>query len=481
MTRTWELSLDGLAAGGRPQARPLLRVLSCLAPAVLIPPGMLDLAALGRVCQDGEDGAADGLAALASVGLITTSPGSAGTRPGLTVHPLVTETSRLHLDAEDPAQTGGIAVALLTAAAARLGHDQPWDWPAWIQLVPHLNAVYGYLASRLTDDDLAALAEVTVSVALAFVWAGSYFASQELAESALQHAARLGARHLAVLSLRSRVASAHMFRGWYAQAEHEYRGVLAAGLRVLGPDHPSMLATQHQLARMLGLQGRYADAQPMFRQVLAAQRRTLGDEHPDTLTTGHRLAWLIGHQGRFGEATEMVGQVLGGRRRILGDDHPDTLAARETLAWLTGLRGKLGEADELSRSVLADRRRTLGDDHPDTLTTRATLAWLIELTGRYAVAEQLYRDLLADQQRVLGDDHPDRLTTRHEIARMLASRGLYEQAEQEYRDVLIARLRVLGPDHPSTLATGTRSPGRSRTRACMSRQNRNTATCSSTR
>jgi hypothetical protein len=37
ITSTWELSLDALAARGRPQARPLLRVLACLAPAVLIP------------------------------------------------------------------------------------------------------------------------------------------------------------------------------------------------------------------------------------------------------------------------------------------------------------------------------------------------------------------------------------------------------------------------------------------------------------
>ena len=35
VTKTWELSLDALGARGWPQARPLLRVLSCLAPSVL--------------------------------------------------------------------------------------------------------------------------------------------------------------------------------------------------------------------------------------------------------------------------------------------------------------------------------------------------------------------------------------------------------------------------------------------------------------
>jgi Tetratricopeptide repeat len=293
VTSTWELSLDGLAAGGRPQARPLLRVLSCLAPAVLIPPAMLDLAVLGRMYQDGEDGAADGLAALASAGLIATSPGPAGTRPGVTVHPLVTETSRLHLDAEDPARTGGIAVALLTAAAAELGVDQPGDWPAWVQLVPHLNAVYGYLASRLTDDNLVALVDVTVSTALSFVWAGSYLASQELAESGLQYAARLGADHPAVLSLRLRVANAHMFRGEYAEAEQEYRDVLAARLRVLGPDHPETLATRHGVAWVLARRGLYEQAEQEYRDVLPARLRVLGPDHPDTLATGHAIARVL--------------------------------------------------------------------------------------------------------------------------------------------------------------------------------------------
>src|SRR5260221_8238603 len=81
VTSTWELSLDTLAAHGRPQARPILRVLSCLAPAVVIPSALLDLAILSRACPSpGADQAADGLAALASAGLITTQPGPPGTR-----------------------------------------------------------------------------------------------------------------------------------------------------------------------------------------------------------------------------------------------------------------------------------------------------------------------------------------------------------------------------------------------------------------
>ena len=191
------------------------------------------------------------------MGLIATQPAPAGTRPGVAIHPLVAETNRLRLDSEDPERAGGVAVGLLTAASARLRYDSPGDWPAWLELGPHLNAIYGYLASRLADTDLAALARVSAEVALAFVWAGSYPASEELARSALHHATRLGADHEVVLSLRYQVAGAHRFRGEYAEAERELRAVLATRLRVLGPDHPNTLTTRHEIALMLGQRGEH--------------------------------------------------------------------------------------------------------------------------------------------------------------------------------------------------------------------------------
>ena len=202
VTGTWEVSLDALATAGRPQARALMRVLSCLAPAVLISPGMLDLAVLGQVCDGGEDGAADGLAALASVGLIAVVPGSANARPAVSVHPLVTETSRLHLAGEALTRAGGAAVAMIAAASVGLRHDRPGDWPSWLQLVPHVSAVYGHAALLLAQGDLASLTRVSTRASRAFLWAGSYATAQMLAQSAISHAERLGDEDVDVLSAR---------------------------------------------------------------------------------------------------------------------------------------------------------------------------------------------------------------------------------------------------------------------------------------
>jgi tetratricopeptide (TPR) repeat protein len=412
VTSTWELSLDALATGGRAQARPLLRVLSCLAPAAVIPSVLLDLEVLGQMCDDGEDDAVDGLTALSSVGLITAVPSGSEARPGVTIHPLVAEASRFHLDSEDPARAGKFAIALLTAAAARLSHEQPEDWPVWVQLAPHVNAVYGYLASRLAATDLAALVRVSSTAAAAFAWAGAYPDSEELARFALEHAAsRLSADHEAVLSLRLRLATARMLRGRYIEAEQEYRDILTTQQRLLGPRHLETLATRYEIARALAAQGQHEQAEQEYRDVLAARLPVLGPDHPHTLGTRHEIARMLAAQDRYEQAEQEYQQVLAAQSRVLGPGHSYTLATRY----------------EMARTLAAQ--------------------------GQHEQAEQQYRNLLAMERRIFGPDHPETLATRYEIARMLAVRGQQELAEQAYRDVLSAQQRVLGPDHPATVST----------------------------
>ena len=64
---TWELSLDALQAQGIGQARPLLRVLSCFASAVPVPPLLLDRDVLAEMCGS-MAGAEDGLSGLSLSG-----------------------------------------------------------------------------------------------------------------------------------------------------------------------------------------------------------------------------------------------------------------------------------------------------------------------------------------------------------------------------------------------------------------------------
>lgn len=423
VTRTWEVSLDMLAASGRQAARPLLRILSCLAPGVLIPVLLLDPGALaGALCgaADGAEEAADALAALKSVGLITAS--SISDRPGVTIHPLVAETNRLHLDDPDLAATPAAVIRLLTTATVGLEPQVPEHWRAWLQLLPHLHAAYGYLAVRVSDDELAGLVSVSAQAAHALLWAGSYAAALDLAHCALQHGSRLGHDHKDILSVRDAAAGAHRFRGEYAEADEQYRSILEDELRMYGPDHPYTLDTRFELGRVLAVRGRLDEAAREYSDVLDARQRDLGRDHSSTLSVRRAMAGVLARQGRLGEAEEVLRSVLDGQWRTLGADHHDTLNTRLDIAFVMERQGRLAEAEQEYRAVLGEQLRVLGRDHPSVLDARLSIAAVQAMQGMRRQAIRDIRAVLADQSRVLGPDHPSTRRTRHALARLEKAR-----------------------------------------------------------
>ena len=465
--RTWDLSLDALAAEGRPQARPLLLVLSCFAPATPIPAWLLQLPPLAalladRAGQEKDNGAERrglraGLQGLSRTGLIeiATSGGAAGVN-AVTVHPVVADANRIRLAASADAEHAavhGTAVALLEAATAGLDPARPGDWPTWRLLRPHVNAAIDLLADDLDPAVLARLLMVSAVGTEALLGAGRLAAAEKLARASVAAATFLSRDDPAAMTARGYLARTLVRRGRSGDAETIYRELLADRLRVQGDDHIDTLATRHDLAAALGVQGRYGDAEQLYRQLLADDDRLRGPDHRETLAARYNLARMIGLQGRYREAEEMGRQVLDSQRRVLGPDHPDCLASRQNLARLAGKAGRYAEAERMYRQVLADRRRILGDDHPDTLATRHRLARIVGQRGRYGEAEELCHQVLADRRRLLGEDHPDNLSTRHRLARMLGLQGRYADAEPMFRQVLAARRRTLGAEHPDTLST----------------------------
>ena len=102
--RTWELSLDALARHGLPQARPLLRLLSCFAPTVPIPLALVQggqLDSFLAACSQPERNPPrldQVLQGLDHLGLIASTA-----RRKLVVHPVVADTKSL---LENPAAVG---------------------------------------------------------------------------------------------------------------------------------------------------------------------------------------------------------------------------------------------------------------------------------------------------------------------------------------------------------------------------------------
>ncbi len=450
VTTTWDVSLDALAGGGQAQARPLLQVLACLAPSVEIPTIVLDAAVLGRVCGRAGAGAVrPGLEALRSVGLIEIRPGGDAPQPAVLVHPLVADVSRLQLSA---AITTTAAMLVGTAAKA-VHHDDPRDWPLWLSLLPHVQALLALNPALYEEAGLTAVAHAAVRACLTLAYSGAYQAAQDLAHKALVHAACLGVDHEIVFQLRCQHAMAIGNRGELSAAEAELHNLVTTQARVLGANHPDTLTSRCVLAQWIHERGRYEEAAGIFRDLMHVWLDVLDPDHPDILTARHGIGRIYGSLGRFVESEAELREVLEARSLVLGPRHPATLTTAYYVARAMSGQGRYAEAEAAYQDLLNTRLQVLGPDHPDTLNTRHNLACAIGHLGRHAEAETGLRDLLQTQVRVLGLRHPHTLLTRHELARQAGEEGRHVEAEECLRQVLKARLEVLGPEHRDTLAT----------------------------
>jgi tetratricopeptide (TPR) repeat protein len=460
LSRTWELSLAFLTNRGHFAARPLMRLLSTLAPSP-IPVALLVASALSGSPLFGGI-TAHRLTALVGdldgFGLVEyRAADRAGAVDAITLHPLVREANRDQRDTVEHRDAFTAArVAMICRAAAGLDPDDPVRWPLWRLLVPHCaqllhDSLAGIGADRPLTLELAAVQSKAADFCAAI---GSNVQAEEFYRWAL--AARLdllGPDHPETLLTRRNFTGMRRDRGELATAEAEYRDILAVHVRVLGPEHPDTLTTRSNLASTLHHQGFLTTAEAEYRDILAIHLRVLGPEHPDTLTTRSNLAWTLHHQGFLTTAEEEYRDILAIHLRVLGPEHPDTLLTRDNLASTLRFQGDLETAEAEYRDILAIRERVLGPEHLDTLTTRNHLASTFHKRGDLVAAETEYRDVLAIQRRVFGPEHPDTLLTRNNLASTLRGRGDLVAAEAEYRDILAVRERVLGPEHPDTLTT----------------------------
>nr|WSW64511.1 FxSxx-COOH system tetratricopeptide repeat protein [Streptomyces sp. NBC_00998] len=492
---TWELSLDQLDANGNALARPILRLLSLLAPAPVpvsfLSPAMVTAACGMQATAVTIETAVNGLH---TYGLLDTPTPVDGT-PAIgqvILHPLVRDITALALRAETPdldswhraltermtavvdeaadagrsgwsisrlialhalataeltpdALTAGRILGNLSSSIRQAGHPE--------QAAILAEQALGFLQPALGNDHAHVLGNRN-SLANALQDLGRYQEAADLDQQTLADRERtLGPDHPDTLASRNNYANALRSLGWHQEAADLHQQTLADRERTLGPSHPDTLASRNNLATVLHSLGRYQEAADLHQQTLADRERTLGPDHPDTLASRQNLASVLQELGRYQEAADLDQQTLADRERTLGPDHPDTLASRQNLASILHSFGRYQEAADLHQQTLADRERTLGPSHPHTLTSRQNLAIALQDLGRHQEAVDLHQQSLADSERTLGPDHPHTLIIRNNLATVLHSLGRYQEAADLHQQTLADRERTLGPDHPHTLSS----------------------------
>ena len=443
VTQTWELSLDALASSGRPQSRPLMWLLSCLAPGSRIPEELITTAApdpsLMSLLASGEPASGRhfaefcmaGLRGLAAAGLIQRSNPADGPA-GIELHPFISEVTRSVMASSDPAQTGidpqtvrECAIAVIEAALSRLDPGSAEHWPYFSVLTPHVTGLLTDAAPHLSMKHRRTLLNGMVRCIASYMWSRAESRAQQLAVDAL---------------------------------------ALARGLKA---DHePVYQRLRHMRAWSLREQGRFSEAEALFREVLAELMRMPGGAmRGDTLRARHDLAWTIGRQGNWADAEEQFRDVLQRRRERRqrrgghGDD-PDILHTRCMLCWSIGKQGRWAQAERDYRQLTADRAGLLGSYHADTLDTRENIGKALAWQDKWAEAERELSRLTALRSAALGERNPDTLRT-HQLAAYAAGRLAREDGNRAgrrraiavLRQILDAQIDVCGEDHRETRET----------------------------
>jgi tetratricopeptide (TPR) repeat protein len=404
---TWQVSLARVRP--TPGAVALLEACAFLAPEEIprdlftqpLDPPAEDLAALAAdpFALD------DAVAALRRFALVKATPEL------LTVHRLVQQVVRDHLNPGAAAARAGVAVRLLAAAFPVGGYADPGVWPACASLLPHALAATGH-------------------------------AEQDQAEP------------LAASDLLDGAASYLRGRGRYAEARTLRERSLSIRETCLGADHPDTATSLDNLAEVLHDQGGDLDhARALHERALAIREAHLGGEHPDTATSLSNLAHILADQGDLEHARGLDERALAIREARLGPEHPQTARSLNELGEVLHDQGALDHARAMHERALAIYEARSGADHPDIARSLSRLANVLRDQGDLPTARTLHERALAIYEANVGADHPDTAWSLNNLAAVLRDQGDLARARALYERALSIREARLGPDHRDTVRT----------------------------
>ncbi|MER5528733.1 tetratricopeptide repeat protein [Streptomyces sp. NPDC002677] len=340
------------------------------------------------------------------------------------------------------------ALNLLYAAMPTGSPGEVQTWPAWQELLPHLQTMNTHRFGTETPANLATLLGQTAFYLRA---RGQAVLALPLEERALAiREATLGPDHPTTALRLSNLATTLSDLGRHAEALLLEERALAISEAALGPNHPTTALRLGNLARTLSDLGRHAEALLLEEQALAISEAALGPNHPTTAVRLGNLASTLSDLGRYAEALPLKQRALAISEAALGPDHPDTALHLGNLARTLSALGRHAEALPLEERALSVTEATLGFDHPDTAICLGNLASTLSDMGRHAEAPPLKQRALAISEAALGPDHPDTALRLGNLASTLSDMGRHAEALPLEERALAISEAALGPNHPTT-------------------------------
>jgi tetratricopeptide (TPR) repeat protein len=384
------------------------------------------------------------VAALRRYGLVT------ATEQTLSVHRLVQQVVRDHLDPPTQAGRVGVAVRLLAAAFPGKGLlADPGVWPQCAALLPHAVAAASHAERRQVEPEMTGY---LLDHAASYLQARARYAeAQRLVERALELTDATGSSdHPTTAARLNNLATVLHAQGDLAHARGRLERALAIRENSLGPDHPDTATSLSNLAEVLHDQGDLDGARALHERALAIREAHLGLDHPTTARNLGNLAGVLYAQGDLQGARRLHERALAIHEAHPGADHPDTATSLGNLAGVLYAQGDLDGARARLERALAIREAHPGPDHPETARSLSNLAGVLHVQGDLDSTRTLYERALAIHEARLGKDHPTTATSLGNLAGVLYAQGDLQGARARLERALAIREPHLGADHPDT-------------------------------
>jgi serine/threonine-protein kinase len=240
--------------------------------------------------------------------------------------------------------------------------------------------------------------------------------------------------------------------GDYLAADTLAGQAVALRRRLYATESTEFANVLNALAEARRYRGDYAAADSLYRESLAIRRRLLPAGHRDIADNLNNLALLLHSRGDYAGAEAMHREALALLRQLSPvGEHYEVSNSMGNLALALTAQGKHAEAETLLIAALAQRRRMFGADEPRTVFTHKTYGAVLHALGRDAEAQAVLEDALRLMRRRLAPDHPTAADALASLALVLSARGAHDSARATAARAHAAFLGRVGPAHRSTL------------------------------
>ena len=411
----------------------------------------------------------------------------------LSIHRLVQEVIRGHLNGDARQQWSKIAVQVLDDAFPR-SYNNPQCWKEGSLLLPHvlsaagcaedLNAApmelglmlnfagfYLYKGAKFTEsrtiyeralriDEIAYgpdhpnVATIVNNLGRVLQKIGDLPRAQAHFERALRICEKIyGLDDPTVAAIVNNLGSVLRDLGDLPGAQAYYERALKIAEAAYGSDHPNVAMIVNNLGRALHDRSDLRGAQAHFERALKIAEAAYGPDHPNVAMIVNNLGRVLATLDDLPEAQVHLERALRIDEKIYGLDHPEVAVDLNNLGRVLHARRDLRGAQAHFERALIINEKTYGQDHPEIANNVNNLGLVLWDLGALPEAQVYLERALRIDEKIYGIDHLEVAVDLNNLGKVLCDRGDLQSARENFARALRINEKTYGPDHPVVAIT----------------------------